>query len=79
MLQYVQLLRKLKMHSKLRTARQSMQQLYPLTEELWLEWLNDETTCLEGIHQVGMTYRSAIIIQQAASHGINCCKPNTHC
>ena len=43
MLQYVQLLRKLKMNSKLRTARQSMQQLYPLTEELWLEWLNDET------------------------------------
>lgn len=42
-MQFINLLRKVKMFSKLRSARESMQQQYPLTEELWLQWLSDET------------------------------------
>lgn len=42
LLQYVNLLRQCKLREKLRTARESMQERYPLTEQLWLEWLQDE-------------------------------------
>lgn len=42
LLQYVNILRQCKLREKLRTARESMQERYPLTEQLWLEWLQDE-------------------------------------
>lgn len=46
-LQYVSVLRKCKLREKLRSARQSMQERYPLTESLWLEWLEDEVATLD--------------------------------
>ena len=46
-LQYVSVLRKCKLREKLRSARQSMQERYPLTESLWLEWLEDEVAALD--------------------------------
>ncbi|GCC23990.1 hypothetical protein chiPu_0002388 [Chiloscyllium punctatum] len=33
---------------KLRAARQKMSELFPLTEELWLDWLKDEILMAEG-------------------------------
>lgn len=41
-LQYIGVLRKCKLRERLRTARESMHEHYPLTEQLWLEWLKDE-------------------------------------
>ncbi|KAJ3417359.1 Squamous cell carcinoma antigen recognized by T-cells 3 [Chytridiales sp. JEL 0842] len=41
-LRYVSALRSLGQLDDLRAARQSMQSLFPLTEELWLEWIEDE-------------------------------------
>lgn len=43
-LQYIGVLRKCKLREKLRTAREAMHEHYPLTEQLWLEWLQDETS-----------------------------------
>lgn len=40
--QYIGVLRKCKLRERLRTARESMHEHYPLTEQLWLEWLKDE-------------------------------------
>lgn len=36
------------MKQTLRAARRAMQQLFPLTEEIWLEWLADEQTEIRG-------------------------------
>ncbi|KAM4616482.1 squamous cell carcinoma antigen recognized by T-cells 3 isoform 2-T2 [Polymixia lowei] len=33
--------------SRLRRARQKMSELFPLTEEIWLDWLNDESRLTE--------------------------------
>lgn len=41
-LQYIGVLRKCKMRERLRTARQAMQERFPLTDDLWLDWLADE-------------------------------------
>lgn len=41
-MQYISLLRKCRMSTRLRQARQSMHSRFPLTPELWLEWLEDE-------------------------------------
>ncbi|XP_073917306.1 squamous cell carcinoma antigen recognized by T-cells 3 isoform X1 [Castor canadensis] len=36
--------------TKVRTARQKMSEIFPLTEELWLEWLHDEISmALDGL------------------------------
>lgn len=40
--QYIALLRKCNMRQRLATARRAMQQIFPLTEGIWLEWLTDE-------------------------------------
>ena len=43
-MQYISLLRKNQMKSRVRSARQAMQTIFPLSQELWLEWLDDELT-----------------------------------
>lgn len=50
--QYITLLRKAKLRERLKAARRAMQELFPLTEQLWVEWLDDEapsTPCAEMI------------------------------
>ena len=42
-MQYIELLRSARLATKLRTARTAMQDKFPLTEALWLDWLNDES------------------------------------
>ncbi|BDA40979.1 Squamous cell carcinoma antigen recognized by T-cells 3 [Coccomyxa sp. Obi] len=41
-LQYITVLRKNKMRARLKEARRSMQERFPLGEKLWLDWLEDE-------------------------------------
>lgn len=41
-LQYIALLRKCKMQTRLDAARQAMQARFPLPEGMWLAWLDDE-------------------------------------
>lgn len=46
--QYITLLRKAKLRERLKAARRTMQEVFPLTEQLWVEWLDDEapsTSC----------------------------------
>ncbi|KAJ3603768.1 hypothetical protein NHX12_028509 [Muraenolepis orangiensis] len=46
-LDLIKLLRQEGELSRLRTARQKMSELFPLTEEIWLEWLKDEIRLTE--------------------------------
>ncbi|XP_055970433.1 squamous cell carcinoma antigen recognized by T-cells 3 isoform X2 [Sorex fumeus] len=50
---HVDLIRLLRLEgelAKVRVARQKMSEIFPLTEELWLEWLHDETSmALDGL------------------------------
>ncbi|XP_062038290.1 squamous cell carcinoma antigen recognized by T-cells 3 isoform X1 [Lepus europaeus] len=50
---HVDLIRLLRLEgelSRVRTARQKMSEIFPLTEELWLEWLHDEISmALDGL------------------------------
>ena len=46
--QYITLLRKCKLHERLDAARRAMHDLFPLTEQLWLEWLDDAAETGEG-------------------------------
>ncbi|KAJ8445792.1 hypothetical protein Cgig2_027873 [Carnegiea gigantea] len=46
--QYIRLLRKAGEIDKLRQARESMSQLFPLTPSMWQEWAKDETTLSSG-------------------------------
>lgn len=39
--QLINLLRRCKLKARLSDARQRMQKLFPLTEQLWLDWIND--------------------------------------
>ena len=41
-MQYINLLRKCKMRERLRLAREAMHSRFPFSENLWLEWLQDE-------------------------------------
>ncbi|XP_052511074.1 squamous cell carcinoma antigen recognized by T-cells 3 isoform X2 [Budorcas taxicolor] len=48
---HVDLIRLLRLEgelTKVRMARQKMSEIFPLTEELWLEWLHDETSMAAG-------------------------------
>lgn len=40
--QYIALLRRANLKERLKTARRAMHQHFPMTEELWLEWVADE-------------------------------------
>ena len=35
------------MRQRLATARRAMQQLFPMTEDIWLEWLSDEQAAIK--------------------------------
>ena len=52
-LQYIALLRKSKMKSRLHRARKAMQTRFPLAEPLWLEWLEDEREGLRSSDDTG--------------------------
>ncbi|OUM62533.1 hypothetical protein PIROE2DRAFT_11168 [Piromyces sp. E2] len=39
---YIEKLREMGQFEELRTARNNMKNIYPLSETLWLEWINDE-------------------------------------
>lgn len=40
--QYIGLLRKCKMKARLAMARRAMHSKFPLSEDLWMQWLDDE-------------------------------------
>jgi squamous cell carcinoma antigen recognized by T-cells 3 len=44
MSQYIAVLRKGKLKERLKAARRAMQERFPLTEQLWTEWLDDEVS-----------------------------------
>ncbi|KAL6765001.1 hypothetical protein V8C86DRAFT_2467165 [Haematococcus lacustris] len=50
--QYVTLLRQLKLRARLRAAHEAMASLFPLTEQLWLDWVNDELEQVKGEEEV---------------------------
>ena len=52
-MQYIALLRKCKMKSRLHTARKAMRTRFPLAEPLWLEWLEDEQAGLRSSDDTG--------------------------
>lgn len=47
-LQFIKLLRELKLRVKLRGAHERMAAQFPLTDELWLEWVADELETVRG-------------------------------
>lgn len=49
---HVSLLRTCRLREKLREARTAFQQAYPLTENMWLEWIEDESEALETMEDV---------------------------
>ena len=49
---YVALLRTCRLREKLREARYAFQEVYPLTENMWLEWVEDESEALETMDDV---------------------------
>ncbi|CAA6660241.1 unnamed protein product [Spirodela intermedia] len=50
--QYIQCLRKFCNTEKLRQARKSMSELFPLSPKMWIEWANDEITLHSSIEAV---------------------------
>jgi len=50
-MQYIGLLRQAKLRARLRSAYERMASLFPLTERLWVDWVNDE------LEQVGECVR----------------------
>mmetsp|Transcript_8272 Transcript_8272/g.19831 ORF Transcript_8272/g.19831 Transcript_8272/m.19831 type:complete len:469 (-) Transcript_8272:1656-3062(-) len=47
-LKYISLLRKCKLSQRLRNARVAMREIYPLSIQMWQEWLEDETEALQA-------------------------------
>uniref|UniRef100_A0A7N0TX69 RRM domain-containing protein n=1 Tax=Kalanchoe fedtschenkoi TaxID=63787 RepID=A0A7N0TX69_KALFE len=47
-IQYIKLLRRMSLIGKLRSARESMRALFPLSPDMWQEWIMDETTLATG-------------------------------
>lgn len=47
--QYIGVLRKCRLRERLRGARAAMQQQFPLSKALWLEWLDDEAAAAKGL------------------------------
>ncbi|KAG5438569.1 hypothetical protein PCANB_002674 [Pneumocystis canis] len=45
-IEYINLFKKHKMKDELKTAREAMQIYFPLTEEMWIEWLDDQEKSL---------------------------------
>lgn len=61
---HVSLLRACRLREKLREARTAFHQAYPLTENMWLEWIEDESEALETMEDV---VRLEALLQK--SHG----------
>ena len=59
MLQLIDVLRKAKMTTKLRAARQGMHARFPLSPELWLQWLEDEENAKADFTYLGSLYKLA--------------------
>lgn len=62
-LQYIGVLRKCKLRERLRTAREAMHEHYPLTEQLWLDWLQDEIDSADssaGKEQTEQRFQKAV-------------------
>ena len=51
-MQYVELLRKCNLTTQLRAAHERMAGLFPLSEQLWTEWVNDELAAVEGSEDI---------------------------
>ncbi|KAL9246096.1 hypothetical protein vseg_019674 [Gypsophila vaccaria] len=61
--QYIQLLRKMGEIDKLRRAREAMNQLFPLTPQMWLEWAKDELTMSsrsEAVSEIEKLYERGV-------------------
>ncbi|KAL4424967.1 hypothetical protein ABPG77_002852 [Micractinium sp. CCAP 211/92] len=50
--QYIEVLRRCKMGARLREARQAMHAAFPLTEQLWFDWLSDEIEVISDADDV---------------------------
>ena len=62
-LQYIGLLRKCNLRQKLRIAREAMHEHYPLTEQLWLEWIQDEMGSADSVatkKQIDQLFQKAV-------------------
>eukprot|EP00193_Tetraselmis_chui_P021607 CAMPEP_0177787056 /NCGR_PEP_ID=MMETSP0491_2-20121128/21264_1 /TAXON_ID=63592 /ORGANISM="Tetraselmis chuii, Strain PLY429" /LENGTH=855 /DNA_ID=CAMNT_0019308331 /DNA_START=131 /DNA_END=2698 /DNA_ORIENTATION=- len=44
---YIELLRKVKLARRLRSARQALRELFPLSLEMWQQWIEDESAALK--------------------------------
>ncbi|KAF5828241.1 hypothetical protein DUNSADRAFT_17991 [Dunaliella salina] len=62
MIEYIGLLRQAKLRARLRSAYERMASLFPMTEQLWLDWVNDE---LEQVRSEEDIDRIQHIFQQA--------------
>jgi hypothetical protein len=51
-LQYLECLRNCKLHARLREAHERMRSLFPLSEHLWTEWVNDELSQVKDADDV---------------------------
>ena len=62
-MQYISILRKCKMRARLTTARTAMHSKFPLSEPLWIEWLDDEIAAChneESINHVEQLFGLAV-------------------
>jgi hypothetical protein len=50
--QYIEVLRKCKLNVQLQSAHERMGSLFPLSEQLWTEWVNDELAQVQGPEDV---------------------------
>ncbi len=51
-LQYIEVLRKCKLNVQLRSAHERMSGLFPLSEQLWMEWVNDELAQVQSAEDI---------------------------
>lgn len=62
-MQYIGVLRKCKLREKLRIAREAMHEQYPLTEQLWLNWIQDEMSSADNVaskKQIDQLFQKAV-------------------
>lgn len=62
-MQFIALLRKNKLRQRLRAARQHLHELFPMSEQLWLDWVNDELEAVKDssdIERIKKLYEAAV-------------------
>jgi hypothetical protein len=64
LLQFIEVLRRCKMSSRLHEARQAMHAAFPLTEALWLAWLSDE---MDGVASAEDIARLEALMSEATA------------